>query len=83
MVYSYNLVLGNLSERHCLSNRRKLFSIAAAESASFSQLLRYSLISIFSKYHFKTSTLFLLSLSSHVHTTLNCIAVILVSYFEK
>ena len=57
-------------------NRRKLFSIPVTEYASFSHQARtlkttpLGLISNFSKYHFKTSTLRLPFLSSHVFTAL-------------
>ena len=58
-------------------NRRKLFSIPVAEHASFSHQAFFShlftlktnllgLIANFSKYYFKTGTIYLLSLSSHV-----------------
>ena len=63
-----------------LTKRRKLFSILVAEYASFSYQARtlktnlLCLISNFSKYYFKTSSICFLFLSSHVITALefNC-----------
>ena len=69
-----NLICGNL-DRH-LTNRRKLFVIPVAEYASCSHQVRtlktnlLGLISRFSKYYFKTGTICLLFLPSHVLTAL-------------
>ena len=59
-----------------LTNKCKLFSIPVAEYASFSHQARMlktnllGLISNFSKYYFKTGTICLLFLLSHVFTAL-------------
>ena len=72
----WKVVLFNSNYICDLANRRKLFSIPFAEYASFSYQTRTlktylpGLIWNFSKYYFKTGTIYLLFLSSHVFTTL-------------
>ena len=69
--------LFNFNYIRYLANRRKLFSIPVAEHTSFSHQAFFShlftlkanllgLIANFSKYYFKTGTIYLLFLSSHV-----------------
>ena len=72
----WTLLLFNFNYNCDMTNRRKLFSIPVSEYASFSHQARtlktnlLGLISIFSKYCFKTDTICLLFLSSHVFTAL-------------
>ena len=81
-VFSFNCIRD-------LTNRRKVFSVLVTQYASVSHQVRtlktnlLGLISSFSKYYFKTSTILLLSLSSHDLPLLNLIAIILLSNFEK
>ena len=71
-----NSAVINFNEVRDLSNRRKLFSTPVAEYACFShqakmlKLTYYSLISNCARYYFKTGTLCLLFLSSHVFPAL-------------
>ena len=69
-----NTTVINFNQISDLSNRRKLFSIPVAEYASFSQARTFktdlSLIPNFFRYYFKTGTLCLLFLSSHVFPAL-------------
>ena len=70
----WTLRLFNFNYTHDLTNRHKLFSIPAAEYASFSHQARtlktnvLGLISNFSKCYFKEGTICLLFFSSHVFT---------------
>ena len=72
----WTLLLLNFNYILNLTNRRKLFSIPVAEYASFSHQAKtpktnlLGLTSTFCKYYFKTGTICLLFLSSHVFTTL-------------
>ena len=72
----WTLVLFNSSYICDLANRPKLFSIPFAEYASFSYLTRtlknnlLGLISNYSKYYFKTRTIYVLLLSSHIFSAL-------------
>ena len=72
----WTILLFNSNYIRHLTNRRKLFAIPVAEYASCSHQVRtlktnpLGLISSFSKYYFKTGTIFLLFLPSHVLTAL-------------
>ena len=72
----WTLLLFDFHEIRDLTNRRKLFSIPVAQYASFSHQATtlktnlIGLISNFSKHYFKTVTIWLLFVSSHVFTAL-------------